>query len=137
MSDSSQTELKVGFVFNHVSTEVFDNEIILFGRTNKEKSIAVRVIDHRPFVVLICPGITKEGLLRLLEEALRECFLYKLCSTRTEFINATTYAADFGLRIEEVKGRSITTDVVIFAPSWSCPTTLSVSDGVSGSGPRI
>ena len=68
MTDSSQTELKLGFVFNHVSTEVFDNEIILFGRTNKEKSIAVRVIDHRPFVVLTCPGVTIEGLKQTLEE---------------------------------------------------------------------
>jgi DNA polymerase elongation subunit (family B) len=96
--------LKSGF--DHTRTEIFHNEIILFGRTQDDKSVAVRIQDHKPFVILTCPGYKKEKLGKLLEAELREHVLYKLNTDL--FINVKTHQIDLGLEIEEVKGKSIT-----------------------------
>ena len=96
--------LKLGF--NHSRTDIFNNEIVLFGRTQDSKSVAVRIQDHKPFIILTCPGYSKENLAKLLEVGLREHVLYNLSTER--FINVKTHQVDLGLQIEEVKGSSIT-----------------------------
>ena len=102
-NQQGEVMLKIGF--NHIRTEIFNNEIILFGRTH-DNSVAVRIQDHKPFVILTCPGYSKDKLAKLLEAELLEHVLYKLSTNR--FINVKTHQIDRGLRVEEVKGRSIT-----------------------------
>ena len=103
-NQSHQNMLKLGF--NHSRTDIFNNEIVLFGRTQDSKSVTVRIQDHKPFVILTCPGCSKQKLAKLLEVGLREHVLYNLSTER--FINVKTHQVDLGLKIEEVQGKSIT-----------------------------
>ena len=41
-------------MFQHITTEIHNNEIIFFGRQENKKSIAVRIQNYKPHMIIKC-----------------------------------------------------------------------------------
>ena len=84
-------------MFQHIITEIHNNEILFFGRQPNGKSIAVRVQGYQPHVILQTT-VPREVFSPIIQKAI--CENYNLCfrvDTVEDYVS-----------IEEVQGRSIT-----------------------------
>lgn len=92
-------------MFQHSTTEIYNNEIIFFGRQENGKSVAVRIQGYQPHAIIRCSA-PLDTVSSVLKQAVSENYIWRRNTQHNEHLNLGSFHD--GICVKETKGRSIT-----------------------------
>ena len=92
-------------MFQHITTEIHNNEINFFGRQENKKSIAVRIQNYKPHRIIKCSA-PLAAVSAVLKTAVNEHYIWRKNTIHGQSLDIDSFH-DL-IQVKEVKGRSIT-----------------------------
>ena len=92
-------------MFQHITTEIHNNEIIFFGRQENKKSIAVRIQNYKPHRIIKCSA-PLAAVSAVLKTAVNEHYIWRKNTIHGQSLDIDSFH-DL-IQVKEVEGRSIT-----------------------------